>query len=263
MGETDDAVIGTITAYSVYGRYCAEVFVMKRDRSKDALKRADELVSELNADYDYLKRRQMQESRQIQNIELYQRAAEPVLKELASVGLRVRSIGELRASRVRYQPAIPILIRWLPEIENVHVREDIVRTLSVPWAAPEAVLVLIAEFERADGEQCDGLRWAAANGLAVLAGDVVVDQLIALVTNVKYGKSREMLALALGNCKDSHVVDVLIKLLADNQVVGHAVMALGKLKAKKAMPYIKAVMKNSTGWVHTEASKALASMDQS
>lgn len=125
-------------------------------------------------------------------------------------GFKVQSVGELRQSGAEYPTAVPILVRWLPRIENEQVKEDIVRTLSVPWAAPDAGPALIAEFQKADGQQRDGLRWAIANGLAVTADDAVFDQLVAVVTDRKYGKAREMLALAMGNCHNPRAVNVLI-----------------------------------------------------
>lgn len=234
---------------------------MKRDRSKDAPKSAAELMAELNADPDYVTRVRQQERQQTENREGYQRAAEPILRELAAAGFKVQSVGELRQAGAEYPSAIPILVRWLPKIENAHVKEDLARTLSVPWAAPEAVPALMVEFQKADGQHRDGLRWAIASGLAVTADDAVFDQLVALVTDKKYGKAREMLALALGNCHDPRAVNVLIELLADEQVVGHAVMALGKLKSKAARSHIEALLKHPVDWVRAEATKALAGID--
>ena len=43
-----------------------------------------------------------------------------------------------------------------------------------------------------------------------------------------------MVVLALGNMKNPKAVDLLRRLLADEQVAGFAVMALGKSKAKWA-----------------------------
>jgi hypothetical protein len=218
-------------------------------------------MAELNADPDYVMRMRQQERQQTEDRAVYQRVAEPILRELAASGFKVQSVGELRQSCAEYPAAIPILVRWLPKVQNAHVKEDIVRTLSVPWASPEAVPTLITEFRGADGQQREGLRWAIANALAVTADDAAFDQLVALVTDRKYGKAREMLALALDNCHDPRSVDVLIQLLADEQVVGHAVIALGKLKSKAARSHIQDLLKHPLDWVRAEATKALAAID--
>ncbi len=234
---------------------------MKRDRSKDAPKSAAELMAELNADPDYVARMRQRDRQEAENVDSYRRAAEPILRELAASGFNVQSLGELRYSGAEYPAAVPHLVRWLPKVENAQLKQDLVRTLSVPWAAPEAVPALILEFQRSDGQQREGLRWAIANALAATVDDVVLDQLVALVTDRKYGKAREMLALALGNCRDPRAVDVLIALLADDQVVGHAVMALGKLKPKAARSHVQELLKHPKDWIRAEATKTLAAID--
>ncbi len=50
----------------------------------------------------------------------------------------------------------------------------------------------------------------------------------------KHGTSRQMLALALARFSGERPIRVLINLLRDNDVNGHAVMALGKLGAPMA-----------------------------
>jgi HEAT repeat protein len=120
------------------------------------------------------------------------------------------------------------------------------------------VPVLISEFKRTQSEE---VRWAIANGLAVTVDDAAFEQLAALATDRKYGKAREMLTLALGNCHNPRAVEVLISLLADGQVVGHAVMALGKLKSKAARSRVQELLQHPTDWVRAEAVKALAAID--
>lgn len=234
---------------------------MKRDRSKDGPKSAAELMAELSADPDYVRRMRQRERDHEEAVKLDRQAAEPVLRDLAASGFKVQSLDQLRQAGIEFQAAIPILVRWLPKISNEQVKESLVRTLSVPWAKPEAVQPLIAEFQRTDVPQSDELRWAIANGLAVTADDAVLDQLVALVTDRKYGRAREMLALALGNCRDPRAVEVLIALLAEEQLAGHAVMALGKLRSGIARSRIQDLLRHPKAWVRTEARKALAAID--
>jgi HEAT repeat protein len=70
-----------------------------------------------------------------------------------------------------------------------------------------------------------------------------------------------MLAVALGNMVDVRAADLLLKLLHDEEVVGHALIALGKLKVQKARPQIESLLKHRKPWVRKEAQKALASLD--
>jgi len=71
-----------------------------------------------------------------------------------------------------------------------------------------------------------------------------------------------MLALSLGNMKNQRAEDVLIDLLDDDEVAGHAIIALGKLKSKKAYPAIKRFLIHPKSWVRNEAKKALAKIDK-
>jgi HEAT repeat protein len=144
-----------------------------------------------------------------------------------------------------------------------HAKEDIVRTLSVPCAKPAAAPVLIDEFKAANDPTGEGLRWTIANGIAVVADDAVFEELLFLAQDKQYGKARELLTVALGNMKNPRAVPVLIDLLDDEQVVGYAVMALGKLKAPAARMRLEELMLHATEWVREEARKALAGIEPS
>lgn len=216
-------------------------------------------MAELHADPDYSARMHELDQQRLATTKLYLEAARPILKQLASRGFLVESLSELRLTP-DCAGAVTVLVEWLPRVTNPYLKEDLVRTLSVPWAA-SAAPALIAEFKRADGPMSDGLRWAIANALAVVADDSVLGELVPLVEDKKYAKAREMLTLALGNMRNPLAVDVLIRLLDDDRVVGHAAMALGKLKATAARVRLEALREHRTKWVRTEVKKALTRMD--
>jgi HEAT repeat protein len=117
---------------------------------------------------------------------------------------------------------------------------------------------LLGEFKAAPPSEEEGLGWAVASALETVADDSVFDEIAALATDRRYGKSRRMLALSLGNMTDPRAVDVLLDLLNDEEVAAHAVMGLGKLKAKKAAPKIEPFLEHPRPWVRREAKKALA-----
>jgi HEAT repeat protein len=223
-------------------------------------KSAAELMAELQKDPEYVARMRQREQQQCANAENYARAAEPVLNELGAKGFRVSTIGELRQRKLDYRSAIPVLLHWLLQISDPQVKEDIVRTLSVSRAKPAAAPALIEEFRKAENAE---LRWAIANGLAVVADDTVFEEMVQLIQDKEHGKAREMLTLALGNMRNPRAVAVLMDLLNDEQVVGHAVMALEKLKVPAARVRLEELTRYPTDWVRREAKKALASIDQS
>jgi hypothetical protein len=140
---------------------------------------------------------------------------------------------------------------------NRRVKESIVRTLSVPWAKGFAEAALLAEFRSASDSENLGLKWAIANALEVLATDKIFDDIVELVRDKRNGRAREMLAMALGKMKNPKAVNVLIGLLDDDEVAGHAIIALRKLNATEARPYILPFIKHPKPWIRREAKKAL------
>lgn len=218
---------------------------------------AAEFMEQLKKDPSYQARHQEAEERRQFRLEDYQRAAAPVISDLERVGIRLERIAELRQRRADYPAAVPVLVRWLPEIDEPSVKEDIIRTLSVPWAAPEATRTLLEEFHsRATRE--DRLGWVIGNALEVIADDSVFEEVVAIATDKHYGRSREMVVAALGNMKNPKAKEILIELLDDEEVAGYAVMGLGKLKAKEAKDKIEPFLKHPQEWVRKEAKKALA-----
>jgi hypothetical protein len=161
---------------------------------------------------------------------------------------------------VDYPAAVPILLRWLPKVTERSVKEDIIRTLSVPWARPAAIQPLIAEFRGTTPD--DGIGWVIGNALEVVADDSVFDDIVELANDRSYGRSREMVVAALGNMKSAKAREILIDLLDDDEVAGYAVMGLGKLRATEARPKVERFLKHSEDWVRKEAKKALAKMDR-
>jgi hypothetical protein len=148
-----------------------------------------------------------------------------------------------------------------PLVTSQALKESIVRALSVPWARPVAALPLIAEFKSVKGLD-ESLKWTIGNALSIVADDSVFHEIAELVKEKRHGKSREMLAVALGKMKNPQAVDLAIQLLNDEMVVGHALKALAKLKPQRARPYIEALVDHPKPWVRKEAARALAKLEK-
>ena len=186
----------------------------------------------------------------------------PVLAELRTVGFDVEHITHLYTRRLSYKAAIPVLIKWLPIVTNLYVKEHIVRALSVPWARPTAVMPLIREFRSLEQKHRLGVRWAIGNALEAIADDSVFAEISELARDKRYGTDRAMLVLALGKMKNPQAVDVLVQLLDDEDVVGHAVAALRKLSVESTRSHLQRFVSHPEAWVRNEAKKALAKLDK-
>lgn len=188
---------------------------------------------------------------------------EPILVDLAAAGFSTRSLADLRRSGTRYRGAVPVLLRWLSQVTDPKVKDELVRALSVPWAKPTATGPLIEQFRLVD-ESVDptglGLRWTIGNALDVLFGDASFDELAELAEDRRYGPARQMVVLGLSKSKRPEAVDVLLGLVDDPDVDGHAVKALGKLKAPAARTALETKLGDKRAWVRGEARKALAKL---
>jgi hypothetical protein len=214
-------------------------------------------MAELERDPKFRVRTEQQQRDQRQNAENYSRAAAPIVAELRSLGFAVSSIGDLRRTKRVYKRAIPLLLAWVSQVSDRSVKEDLIRTLSVPWANPEAAPVLIREFKKADDTEATDLRWVIGNALEVVADDSHFSELAELAQDRKYGRAREMVVLALAKMKRPDSQNVLLRLLSDPQVDGHAVHALVKMKAAVEAARVEPFLKHPKRWVRQEAKKLL------
>ena len=180
------------------------------------------------------------------------------VKTLRDAGVIVDSVYDLVHTRESYPDAIPVLIWMLDETEDEIQLEGIIRALTVKEARPAAVKRLIRFFI----EGPESLQWVTGNALSVIADDAVYDELVSLATAKKYGWSRQMLVIALGNMKNPDVVSVLLELLKDEDVYGHAIMSLRKLNAKAAIAAIRPFLNHEKTWIRREAKKAVEKLSK-
>ncbi len=192
----------------------------------------------------------------------YLEAAAPLLRDLRKAGYDLKWLGQLRLTHKHYAAAIPIVLRWLPRVQDLDLKEDIVRTLTVKAARPQAARPLIEAFEAAPDSEEHGLKWAIANALSVVADDTVLDDMVRLARDKRHGRAREMLTDALGNMKSPQAQDVLIELLSDEQVAAHAIRPLGKRRAVKARRRLEDFLNHPKAWVRKEARRALEKIDR-
>jgi hypothetical protein len=190
--------------------------------------------------------------------------SKPIIDDLAQIGIYVEWVSDLiykypSMYQTNHREIIPILLRWLPLIENPDVKEAIVRALSVPWAKGVAARPLIEEFRKAQNWL---LKWAIGNALSVVADKSVFDEVVELVRDKRHGRAREMLPLALVKTKDPRVVPILIELLNDEEIAGHAVSALRRLAPPEARTAIEPFISHPKTWIRNEAKRTLAKIDK-
>jgi HEAT repeat protein len=183
-----------------------------------------------------------------------------ILNERA--GISVKSVFDLVNSKAAYPQAVPVLLECLPGIREKWIKEGVVRALSVKEARGKADAALVREFKAIapDDREHQSLKWAIGNALSTVATDNVANDLYELAQDKGHGKAREMVVVALGNLSDPGAVEVLMNLLDDEEVCGHAIIAIAKLKARQAVPKIQRLTKHPKPWVRKEAEKAISKL---
>lgn len=200
-------------------------------------------------------------------------AAQPMLDELTAAGIDVADFGlftSLRPIGFDFERAAPILVKWLPHITLPAVVESIARSLhGQRRVQAEGARQLIAAYRRMpDSEQ--GTKWSIANALSTLAGPAEADEVIRLLHDRGSGRARQMLCDALVRTRDPRTPDLLIELLDDDEVNGHAILALRRLGRWRTVPFpdrsepkLTAVLERvgAGDFAKSQARKALATLE--
>ncbi|MFP9099859.1 HEAT repeat domain-containing protein [Flavobacterium sp. RHBU_24] len=176
--------------------------------------------------------------------------------ELSNIGIKITSIWDLVNTKVKYPTAIPILLKHLRLNYSDQVKEGIVRALIVKEAKGIATSALIAEYEKTPKEK-DNLRWVIGYAIANTMTSQDVNWILNTVADKSNMWSRSQLVVALGTVKTQQSEEMLISLLADEQVLPQAICALGMLRSQKAKEKIIELNKSMNSLVRLEASKAL------
>jgi HEAT repeat protein len=138
-----------------------------------------------------------------------------------------------------YAAAAPILIEWLPRVTDPSLKETIARSLTgIRTDKADAAKAIVAEFRAASGSDEFGVKWAYANALATIADAEIADDLLELIVDRRHGRARQMLCDALKRTGDPRGPGVLIDLIDDDDVSGHAISALRSLGPKRSLPFL-------------------------
>ena len=144
-------------------------------------------------------------------------------------------------SRFDERAAMPVLIELLPTLNDAHVVGTVASLLRRPWARPAAYEPLLIEFRRWAAAGSDP-GWALGDALAAAATSSNLSDLLALAQDSRYGRSRQMIVLALYRFKTDDTAAVLAELIRDPEVALHAMSALKRVIGPgRCRPMIEAV----------------------
>lgn len=176
-----------------------------------------------------------------------------LLKDVRELGFEMSSINDLMEINKKHRGLVPILLRNLKEIDDESDKEFIVRCLGVK-GFNEASKPLIHEFYKSNSLT---FKWAIGNTLSIIKDKESLPDLIKIAQEKEHGIARQMIVDCLGSFKVENVKDVLIELLDDNEVAGHAISAIAKIGDVSLVKYIEPFLSYKVRWVRNEANKAI------
>ncbi len=161
--------------------------------------------------------------------------AQPIVKDLREAGFDVRFVTHLKRLGPEAAAAVPILLSWLPRIQNRGVKNIILSVLEAKWTPHEAVPVLVEEFKSLVQQGDIKTAWYVGSALERIVDDRDYDVLAELARDPRNGAARGMIVLALGKMrKHPEAVDLVVEHLDDERLVWFALKALRKLAGRKS-----------------------------
>lgn len=183
-------------------------------------------------------------------------ASEPIRRELIDLGFEIESLEDLHQQNKPYVAAIPVLVQWLPRVENEAVKEVIVRALSIPASRGVANETLLREFVRIlDSES--SLKWAIGNAISVIGQKSDCATICDIVKRPEHGIARQMLVVAIGKLCSEDSEDVLLSLLNDAEVAGHVAIALGRVGTSTSLGPLAQLTRHPVEWIRNEAKRTI------
>lgn len=183
---------------------------------------------------------------------------EKILQEIKEKGVEFASISDLLKLNKSYKDLIPVILKHLTQTSNESDKDLLIRSLGVK-GFNEATETLIQEFYKAESTP---LKWAIGNSLSIILDKSSLPALVKIAQEKEHGIARQMVVVALGKMKEREVIPILIELLKDEDVVGHAIMALGYFKDPEMIQYIEPFTEYNVRWIRSEAKKTIKKINK-
>jgi hypothetical protein len=205
---------------------------------------AQELMSKLQSDPEYIVRQAQREIEEAETSARFKKEEKPILDDLRVVGLDTESVWSLVNFSGTYPEAIPVLLKHLVLPYSDSVREGIARSLAVREpAVRKAWPLLVEEYCNAPmgigvkypGETAEyklGYKDGLACALSVAVTDETLPKLIELLKDKRHGGSRVLLLSAIRKSKNPLAIQA-IEDLADEPDLKIEIASWKKKQKKK------------------------------
>lgn len=198
-------------------------------KSKKEPVTAAELMARLEADPDFVARRDAFDEELDARATAWTKAESPLREALAAVGLQVESAWDLVNTSEPYPEALPVLVEHLGKPYPSRVREGIARALAVP-DAKFAWRILVEAYTR---EETSEVKEAIAAAVAATADETVFTEVVALIRAKENGASRVLLLEVLEHHSPAERArTVLQEVAADAELTCEAQAMLKRMRER-------------------------------
>lgn len=185
-------------------------------------------MGRLDADRDRASRLAERERTRREIVARYRLAAQPIIKDLTSIGFVIESEWDFVNTPERYDAALPVLMKHFHMDYPYFVREGLARSFARPWARHLAWdQILTAYLSEPNKEQVvpsgemtapSGVKEGMAVALSAMAHRNDLDTLIGLISDPENGPSRIFFVKNLSQAKTREAFDTLTKLSTDRDL---------------------------------------------
>jgi hypothetical protein len=181
---------------------------------------AGELLNKLNSDPAYTRMRTDKEAAAERLRAELANAEAPLIEELNSIGVHVKSVWDLVNTSSSYRTAIPVLLRHLTKPYPEAIIEGIARALGTNEAREQGWQLIVNEYRKTDPATKPRAKDGLAVALAGASDDSVIGDLINLAKDRHNGESRVLLLFGLRRSDTLPAKKAIIDLAGDPQLAG-------------------------------------------
>ena len=153
---------------------------------------------------------------------------------------------------------LPIAMRYYRESDMRNEKRYFLGLLSYK-GFDEAVPLLLRDFYSGN-PLCD--RWVLGDSLYSIRSELYAGDYMAIIGNPAYGKDRQMIVLLVGKLRIEAAIPILIRLLEDEGVRGHAIGALGNYKKEELRQEFERFLNHKNSYIRRDALNALKKLDR-
>lgn len=184
---------------------------------------------------------------------------EMLMQDVKNKGYSIESMHELELITKKEKDLVPVIIKHIKLVEPINLKEWLLGCIK-KRGLYEASDFLLKEFKDSNDKL---YQWSIGDALEIIKDPSICDELITIAVDKSYGRARERIVAALGYYKENiKIRKILVDLLEDKDVTGHALEALKKCGEKEDITFIEPYLLHKNAWIRKEAEQAIKQINK-